>query len=397
MVDFQSRYRLYALGYTSPIVREHACKRHHAHEVSRHVHRHHGDRPVHDCRPEVIKELNDPGLWEAQLLASGLNESYKNSESLHTPIREESSKQKNKGGKKLFETGSFGSGVACFKYPRGLMTSRETCDVIVADTQNHCIKVFNQCGVFKHVFGSKGKDAGQFNEPTGVCELPNGDLVIADRRNKRVQVFTSDGNFKYMFPTVQEPYGITSNSIPNIIVSTVSKQIEVYERTGKRVHIFTIGGKCAAVSPVQICTNDKNEIIVCDPDDCLVKFYTLDGDAVHQFQPDSPGVGQAVVPGGICMNRVQQVLVADSLNHTVNSYLEKGAFVERIVCPTDDVGTIQAICCGPEGHLVTTEFSVSKEHCLKIFRYLECECHRARPPSCKRTPNSCKAYQIPPL
>ena len=290
----------------------------------------------------------------------------------------------------MFETGSFGSGATCFKYPRDITTSSESCDIIVADSLNHCIKVFNQCGVFKYAFGSKGKEAGQFNEPTGICEMPNGDLIIADRRNKRIQVFASDRNFKSMFPTVQEPYGITCNSVPYIIISTTSKNIEVYQVTGKLIFTFTVGGKHASVSPIQLCNNNKDEVIVCDPDECLVKFFTLDGRALHKFCPASAGVGQTVVPSGVCLNRMQQVIVADSLNHTVNSYSEQGAFLEQIICPTDDVGNTEAISCGPEGHLVTTEFSILKKHCIKIFRYMECQCHRARPPSHKHSDATCK-------
>jgi tripartite motif-containing protein 2/3 len=50
------------------------------------------------------------------------------------------------------------------------------------------VQVLNQFGVFKLEFGKFGSGDGEFNEPTAVAELPNGDLAVADRRNRRVQV-----------------------------------------------------------------------------------------------------------------------------------------------------------------------------------------------------------------
>ena len=39
---------------------------------------------VHDCRPEGLQDTRDPGLWQAQLLKHGLDQTYDDVTNLHT-------------------------------------------------------------------------------------------------------------------------------------------------------------------------------------------------------------------------------------------------------------------------------------------------------------------------
>lgn len=48
-------------------------------------------------------------------------------------------------------------------------------------------------------FGEFGVLEGQFTEPSGVCVNGNGDIIIADTNNHRIQVFDKDGKFKFQF------------------------------------------------------------------------------------------------------------------------------------------------------------------------------------------------------
>jgi len=46
-------------------------------------------------------------------------------------------------------------------------------------------------------FGSEGSDDGQFDDPSSVACNSRGEIVIVDSENHRIQVF--DGNGKFMF------------------------------------------------------------------------------------------------------------------------------------------------------------------------------------------------------
>jgi len=48
-------------------------------------------------------------------------------------------------------------------------------------------------------FGQLGPGKGQFNSPHGFCLGMDEDIVVADTNNHRVQVFEKTGDFKYQF------------------------------------------------------------------------------------------------------------------------------------------------------------------------------------------------------
>uniref|UniRef100_A0A0K0D6I7 Brain tumor protein n=1 Tax=Angiostrongylus cantonensis TaxID=6313 RepID=A0A0K0D6I7_ANGCA len=48
-------------------------------------------------------------------------------------------------------------------------------------------------------FGEFGVMEGQFTEPSGVAVNAQGDIVVADTNNHRIQVFDKEGRFKFQF------------------------------------------------------------------------------------------------------------------------------------------------------------------------------------------------------
>lgn len=345
---------------------------------------------MHDCRRESMKDYVDAREWETWLLSQGLRETIRSATSLNLKVKETYSDGTKKPEKLLFNIGMRGSGDGDFNFPRSVITTRDG-DVVVADTMNHRVQIFNSFGVFLTKFGKKGTGKLQFNEPSDVAEIPNGDLAVADKRNKRVQIITQGGQFRSVFETVDEPYSIASDLGGNVIVSTTRRTIEVYKKGGKLIHRFVIPGVSRDTFGCKICVNNRQEIIVCDAVNSTIKFFTYNGRYVSKFSPRSSGEGLTMIPSGITINRMGEILVADSLNHTINVYNDNGDFLRQAICPTDQAGCIQACAVGPEGHLITTEFSLSGPHTLKIFRYRPCHCHITRPGSSKRrtpTPQS---------
>ena len=231
---------------------------------------------------------------------------------------------------------------------------------------------------------------GQFNSPTGVAVMPNGDIAVADRKNKRVQVFGASGKFKYLFPTKEQPYTIAADSRSYIFVGSVNRSIEIYNGNGRFLKRWHVGPRTDTMSILYIAVNDKNEVIISDTEDKRVKIFTCGGRLVHQFEPIG-GESLAVHPSAVTINDEGQIVLADSLNHTVNLYSKRGILLNVIAGPVDDVGSVQTVALSSIGHLVVTEFTTNGPHCLKVFRYRDCECHRTRPGSSKRrTPTTPK-------
>jgi len=53
--------------------------------------------------------------------------------------------------------------------------------------------------IFRSKFGQLGPGKGQFNSPHGFCLGMDEDIVVADTNNHRVQIFEKTGDFKYQF------------------------------------------------------------------------------------------------------------------------------------------------------------------------------------------------------
>ena len=79
-------------------------------------------------------------------------------------------------------------------------------------------------------FGEFGILEGQFTEPSGVAVTEDNEIVVADTNNHRIQVFDKDGNFKFQFGEVGKRDG--QLLYPNrVAVVASSGDIVVTERS----------------------------------------------------------------------------------------------------------------------------------------------------------------------
>lgn len=93
-----------------------------------------------------------------------------------------------------------GRGDSKFSKITGLCLSADG-DLVVADSGNHRIRKVLKNGMVMTYAGTgkAGKEDGaimsaQFNEPHGLCLLPNGDIAVADRGNNSIRIISRDGN-----------------------------------------------------------------------------------------------------------------------------------------------------------------------------------------------------------
>uniref|UniRef100_T1J8Z2 B box-type domain-containing protein n=1 Tax=Strigamia maritima TaxID=126957 RepID=T1J8Z2_STRMM len=84
--------------------------------------------------------------------------------------------------------GTQGDNVGQFRRPSGIGVDTEG-NLIVVDSKNHRIQIFDSNGNFLHVFGKYGSEIGEFNCPTDVCVSPDGKIIVVDFENARVQIF----------------------------------------------------------------------------------------------------------------------------------------------------------------------------------------------------------------
>ncbi|XP_067672312.1 tripartite motif-containing protein 2-like [Haliotis asinina] len=102
-----------------------------------------------------------------------------------------------------------------FKNPRYVAVSANG-NIIVSDSGNHSIKVFDRNRNFVRSFGKYGRSDGCFRFPHGVCTDSRNNILVADQYNSRVSVFDELGRFSCHIVTsvhgVQHPHGVALTS-----------------------------------------------------------------------------------------------------------------------------------------------------------------------------------------
>ena len=110
-------------------------------------------------------------------------------------------------GKTVRQFGSQGSGNEQFHWPRYVTVDHHD-RIIVADSSNHCVKVFDPTGQFIFKFGSLGNSDGQMKHPRGVCVDPQDNILVADQDNDRISMYGPDGRFIRHVLNIQRPWGL---------------------------------------------------------------------------------------------------------------------------------------------------------------------------------------------
>jgi len=108
--------------------------------------------------------------------------------------------------------------------------------LVVSDSDEHCIKIFDTAGKFIYKFGKKGEGEGEFNKPRCLSINKAGHLMVCDMWNHRVQVFDLSGNFVAKFGTKGSGRGELDRPISTAVLS--DGRIVVTDFGNNRVQIF---------------------------------------------------------------------------------------------------------------------------------------------------------------
>ena len=94
--------------------------------------------------------------------------------------------------RQILQIGGRGSESGKFTWPRGVSVGPDNL-IVVADSSNHRVQVFDANGKYFSEFGTYGNGDGEFDCLAGVAINRIGQFIIADRYNHRIQVFDPSG------------------------------------------------------------------------------------------------------------------------------------------------------------------------------------------------------------
>jgi 4-amino-4-deoxy-L-arabinose transferase-like glycosyltransferase/streptogramin lyase len=117
-------------------------------------------------------------------------------------------------------------------------------NLFITDTGNKRVVVYDADGNYVTQFGSKGLEAGQFDEPVGIAVDKDGLVYIADTWNQRIQVMTADTSGNYIPLKNWEVAAWYGQSLDNKPFLAVDENSNLYttDPEGYRVLHFTTAG-----------------------------------------------------------------------------------------------------------------------------------------------------------
>jgi hypothetical protein len=241
-----------------------------------------------------------------------------------------------------FRFGSPGSGPGQFAFPMGVAVDAAS-RIIVADTFNDRVQIFDSAGNFVRSLGGFGSGPGQFNLPERVAVDGAGRIIVSDTGNDRVQIFDAGGSWLKTFGgfgTVagkfDGPSGVAVDGANRLIVADFFNQrVQVFDADGNFLLSFGSRGSAPGQfsGPSGVAVDADGRIIVTDFNNDRVQVFDADGNFLWNFGSSGTGPGQLDGPSGVAVDAVGRILVSDMLNGRVQVFDGVGIVVGSFGSP----------------------------------------------------------------
>ena len=229
--------------------------------------------------------------------------------------------------------GKEGWGEGMFQHPYGVAVS-DGDEIVLADSDNHRVQVFDSNGTFLRFFGREGKNAGEFKYPFGVSINKDRNIFVADTNNHRIQIFSWEGWHLGSFggqgsldSQLLNPWGLSLDSTGNVIVAdTGNKLIKIFTPDGR--FVMKIGGQGSFSNPVH-CVQCGEYFIVSDRGEHCIKVFNREGHFQYKFGKQGKGDGEFLYPRFVSVTQSKHLLVCDEDNHRIQVFDVDGKFVGK--------------------------------------------------------------------
>lgn len=246
----------------------------------------------------------------------------------------------------------------------------------MCDTENSRLCVFSPEGHFLTKIASKGAEPEQLNNPMSVTLTRDDDedIVVTDSVNAAVKVFNQKGELVSVFcqnRTFDFPYGVASMSDHHLVVTDVCQHaVYVLYPSGCVKHKWGKygDGDLEFDHPYHVTVNADDNIVVCDAGNTAIKLFTQTGVPLQKFTMQDFRLHDEhfIIMQGITVDPDGNLLIIG--NSTVYICARNGRLWE-VLLPSDGLISPKCLAYSHAGHLVITESGLDHRHEISIYEY----------------------------
>jgi len=261
--------------------------------------------------------------------------------------------------------GEFGILEGQFTEPSGVAVNAQN-DIIVADTNNHRIQIFDKEGRFKFQFGEVGKRDGQLLYPNRVAVVKtSGDIIVTERSpTHQIQIYNQYGQFvrKFGANILQHPRGVcVDNKGRIIVVECKVMRVIIFDQYGNVLNKF--GCSKHLEFPNGVVVNDRQEIFISDNRAHCCKVFDYEGNFLRQIG----GEGITNYPIGVGINGAGEITIADNHNNfNLSVFSQDGQLISALESKVKHAQCFD-VSLMDDGSVVLA----SKDYRLYIYRYIQ--------------------------
>jgi len=261
--------------------------------------------------------------------------------------------------------GEFGILEGQFTEPSGVAVNAQN-DIIVADTNNHRIQIFDKEGRFKFQFGEVGKRDGQLLYPNRVAVVKtSGDIIVTERSpTHQIQIYNQYGQFvrKFGANILQHPRGVcVDNKGRIVVVECKVMRVIIFDQFGNVLNKF--GCSKHLEFPNGVVVNDRQEIFISDNRAHCVKVFDYEGNFLRQIG----GEGITNYPIGVGINGAGEITIADNHNNfNLSVFSQDGQLLSALESKVKHAQCFD-VALMDDGSVVLA----SKDYRLYIYRYIQ--------------------------
>ncbi len=237
-------------------------------------------------------------------------------------------------------------------------------NILVLDTDSHCVQKFNSSGVYQSKFGTYGPGQNQLSYPYGVTIDSSGNVYIADTTNSRIQKFNSSGVYQSQFGTngsgngeFSNPRDIVVDSVGDLyVVDANNSRIQKFNSSGVYQSQFGTNGSGDGQfnNPTGIAIDSADNLYVADTDNHRIQKFNSSGVYQSQFGTNGSGDGQFNNPTGIAIDSADNLYVADTYNNRIQKFNSSGVYQSQF----GNVGAAESQLLRPRGLAVDSSGNV---------------------------------------